>query len=164
MKHRNHTDAARARLAWSACGALLAICAGCSGEQPAPVATAPAAAPAVSADVYIVRGEVATLPAPERPTRGFYVHHEAIDNFRGSHGTIIGMDAMTMLFPLDDPALLEGLAVGDKVELTYEVNWHGEPMQRVTALRRLPADTELVFRNARPPRGAEEPSGSDDAP
>jgi len=158
MNAKDYANVTRACFAWSICGVLLALCAGCSGEEPAPVAAAPAAAPDATADVYIVRGEVATLPPPERPTRGFYVHHEAIDDFRGSDGTIVGMDAMTMLFPLDDPALLEGLAVGDKVELTYEVNWHGEPMQRVTALRRLPADTELVFRNAHPPN-ATEPAG-----
>jgi hypothetical protein len=98
-----------------------------------------------------VRGEVTALPAADDPTRGFYVRHEAIDDFKAPDGSVLGMDAMTMQFPLDDPALLEGVEVGDKVELLYEVAWHGAPSQRITRLRKLPADTELKFRDARPP-------------
>jgi Cu/Ag efflux protein CusF len=97
-----------------------------------------------------VRGEVVGLPDPASPTVGFYVRHEAIDDFKAADGTIAGMDAMTMQFPLTDPSLLQGVNAGDKVELTYRVDWHGDPMQDVTVLRKLPPDTELVFREAEP--------------
>jgi Cu/Ag efflux protein CusF len=123
------------------------LCLGCGPEGLEADPATPAAAP----DVYVVRGEVVSLPGRDDPTRGFYVRHEAIDDFKGGDGAVLGMDAMTMRFPVDDPAVLEGIEVGDKVELTYEVNWHGEPMQRATRVLELPADTELVYRKARPP-------------
>jgi len=127
-------------------GVLLLACAlSCGGD--APTEAAPQSA---TANVYVVRGEVVGLPDPAHPTVGFYVRHEAIDDFKGAEGTIVGMDAMTMQFPPADPSLLEGVAVGDKVELTYRVDWHGDPMQIFTELRKLPPETELEFRSAEP--------------
>jgi Cu/Ag efflux protein CusF len=131
----------------------------CGRDAPDEPSESPAA-PAVNSDVYIVRGEVAALPASGDTTYGFQVRHEAIDDFRAADGTVLGMDAMTMQFPVYDPRLLEGVAVGDKVELTYEVNWHGEPIQRVSALRKLPSDTVLEFRKAEPPGPPPGPPGS----
>jgi hypothetical protein len=124
---------------------------GCSAGPEPPSGDAPeAAAPATAPDLYLVRGEVVSLPG-EGQAGGFRVRHEAIDDFKAADGTVIGMDSMTMRFPVADPALLDGLAVGDKVELRYEVDWDGDPMQQVTAIRRLPAETALVFRDALPP-------------
>lgn len=136
-----------------AAGLVLLLCA-CSGNgsAPEPAAGETTAAPeAPPADVYIVRGEVERLPGADDPARGFYVHHEAIDDFKASDGTVLGMDAMVMQFPLRDASLLEGIAVGDKVELTYEVNWHATPQQNVSSIAKLPAETELVYRAAQPP-------------
>jgi len=130
-------------------GVLLVSLPGCGGDDSATDAAQPAAA--AEPDHYTVRGEVTALPAADDPTRGFYVRHEAIDDFKAPDGSVLGMDAMTMQFPLDDPTLLDGVAVGDKVELTYEINWHCAPTQRVTRLRKLPPETELEFRDARPP-------------
>jgi Cu/Ag efflux protein CusF len=124
---------------------LLSCALSCGGEAPAD-----ATSQSTTASVYVVRGEVVGLPDPAYPTVGFYVRHEAIDDFRAADGTIAGMNAMTMQFPLTDPSLLQGVNVGDKVELTYLVDWHGEPMQDVTALRKLAPDTELEFRDADP--------------
>jgi Cu/Ag efflux protein CusF len=119
---------------------------GCGREAP-PAEPAATSAPA---DVYVVRGEVVRLPNADDGSGGFYVRHEAIDDFKAADGSVIGMDAMTMRFPLSDPALLDGLAVGDKVEITYEVDWHGQPMQQATKVTKLPPETELVFREANP--------------
>jgi hypothetical protein len=122
---------------------------GCGRDDPATDSAQPATA--TEPDRYTVRGEVTALPAADDPTRGFYVRHEAIDDFKAPDGSVLGMDAMTMQFPLDDPALLNGVAVGDRVELIYEVSWQGAPTQRVTGVRKLPPDTKLEFRDARPP-------------
>ena len=130
---------------------------GCSGgSEPPPKSAAAAAEPARTPDVYLVRGEVVALPG-ENQAGGFRVRHEAIDDFKAADGSVAGMDSMTMRFPVSDPALLDGLAVGDKVELRYEVDWGGDPMQQVTAVRRLPADTELVFRDADVPETPQTP-------
>jgi hypothetical protein len=93
---------------------------------------------------------VVRLPDSADSGVGFYVRHEAIDDFKDTEGAVVGMDAMTMQFPLSDPSLLEGLAVGDKVELTYLVDWQGDPMQDVGAVTRLSPEVELEFREARP--------------
>jgi Cu/Ag efflux protein CusF len=114
---------------------------GCGRETAQPESAPPTAA----IDVYVVRGEVVELPDMDSAAGGFYVRHEAIEEFKAADGTVVGMDAMTMRFPLRDPALLDGISVGDKVELTYEVNWHGQPMQQATRVVKLPADTELNF-------------------
>lgn len=124
---------------------LLLLFAACGGTAPGDGASSAGD----SAEIYVVRGEVVGLPDPRQPAVGFYVRHEAIDGYKDADGTVVGMDAMTMQFPLSDPSLLEGVAIGDKVELTYVVDWHGDPLQNVSALSKLPADVELEFREAR---------------
>jgi hypothetical protein len=137
--------------------ALIAIaCGGGAADDPGDPGSA-ATAPGAQADRYAVRGEVVSLPASPDSGTGFYVRHEAIDDFKDADGNVVGMDAMTMQFPLSDPSLLEGVAVGDKVELVYLVDWHGGTMQDVGAVTLLSPDVELEFREARPP--TDEPEG-----
>lgn len=101
--------------------------------------------------VYTVRGLVRDLPNPQRPGSEFSVHHEAIDDFVGIRGEVVGMSSMTMPFPVADGIDLDGVAVGDPVEITMEIDWDGDPPVLVTAVRELPAGTPLEFRKARPP-------------
>lgn len=101
---------------------------------------------------YTVRGKIAQVPVPGRPQTEFQVHHEAIDNFADAEGKVVGMGAMVMGFPLGPGVTLDGLAVGDMVELTFPVWWKdGAPDYFVTAIRKLPPETTLEFRPAKPP-------------
>lgn len=111
-----------------------------------------AAAPAPASDVreYTVRAEVVGLPAPHAGKQELVVRHEAIDDFVDASGAAVGMGAMVMPFDLAPSVSLDGVRPGDKVELRLAVGW-SPPVLRVDALRKLPADTALEFRAARPP-------------
>jgi hypothetical protein len=126
---------------------LLAVCLGTfivvkminsKGANPAPPPQA-----ATSADsTWTIRGRVTSLPLP--PTLSLIIHHEAIPGFTDAQGTVIGMEEMEMSFPFLAPGvLLDGINVGDPVEATMEMRWTAEPRFLITAVRRLPADTQL---------------------
>lgn len=100
---------------------------------------------------YTVRGEVKELPDPEDPLSGLYIRHEAIDGFVGMDGEVQGMDSMTMPFPAAEDLTFEGIEPGNKIEFTLEVNYDADPVFQVTEMFKLPDDTELVLRSARPP-------------
>lgn len=118
-----------------------------------PQESAPTSPPAV----YIVRGQVEDLPDPARPMSTFDLHHEAIDNFVGSDGTI-GMNAMSMTFPLAEGVSVNHLAKGDIVQVVFEVQWRPVIRYHVTKVTKLPADTKLEFRAARPAEPSAPPS------
>ena len=96
-------------------------------------------------DVYRVRGVVRQLPAADRAPRELAVRHEAIPQFKSSDGEVVGMESMTMSFPLADPGLADGLAVGDKIEMEFEVRWEGGNPLSITAVEKLPPETPLAF-------------------
>lgn len=113
-------------------------------------ALAASAADAAAHDRYTVRGIVRGRPADARPgsDRPITILHQAIPEFRDRDGEVTGMMAMAMPFLVGaelDPAALDGLAVGDKIEFTFEVDWAAALPTRVVALTKLPADTELKF-------------------
>lgn len=130
---------------------------GCDSRTPSPT-------PSASADpgrTYTVRGIVVELP-DGRPQSAFRLRHEAIDDFVDGSGRTVGMGAMIMEFALDPAVSVVGLAKGDVVALTFTVWWKGQaparyPDYRVTKVERLPADTPLEFRAARPPTAPPEP-------
>lgn len=109
-------------------------------------------APAVPA-TYEVRGLVRQLPRPDHPRPEILVHHEAIPDFRDDQGKTVGMEAMSMAFPVD-PALAADFSVGDKVAFELEVAWDGSPPVRIVGLEKLPEDTRLDFSKL-PPSGDE---------
>jgi hypothetical protein len=116
----------------------------------------PAAAPTDGSDssgthVYTVRGQIEELPDPEDPLSGLYIRHEAVDDWIGIDGEVQGMDSMTMPFPVAEDVTFEGIEPGDKVTFTLEVDYDADPAVQVTGVRKLPDDTELEFRSARPP-------------
>lgn len=98
--------------------------------------------PEAPAAQYTVRGEIKSLPAPDGDPV-VYVHHEAIPTFVTREGQQRGMMSMSMPFGVTDGVSLAGLAPGDKVELTFAVHWDQNPPTRLTAIRKLPADTAL---------------------
>lgn len=93
--------------------------------------SAPAAPPAT----YEVSGELLRLPTPGKTE--VLIRHEAIPGFRDEAGKEVGMDAMTMPFPLASGVSVEGLTVGDKVSFTLETRWEldREPV-RITRIAR----------------------------
>ncbi|HTQ81191.1 MAG TPA: copper-binding protein [Thermoanaerobaculia bacterium] len=101
---------------------------------------------------FQVRGRVAQLPTANDPASQFMIQHEAVDSFVDRQGKVVGMDSMTMPFPLASGVSLAGLAVGDPVAFTLRVHWGGTPPIRITELHKLPAGTPIVFREAHPPR------------
>ena len=117
---------------------LITISASCSREPEAPP------------EIYRVRGLVRQLPAPNKTHGDVLVKHEAIPSFKDADGNIVGMETMSMPFPLADIALLTGVEVGDKVDMEFEVNWHGGNPLRVTAIEKLPEGTSLAFEDAEP--------------
>lgn len=104
--------------------------------------SAPSAAPPDAS--YTVRGEIVRLPPA--PGGEILIRHEAIPDFRGMNGEIVGMDAMTMPFPLAPEAKLDGLAVGDRVEFLLELRWQdARSPVAVARIAKLPAGTALDF-------------------
>jgi hypothetical protein len=108
---------------------------------------------------YEVRGQVSSVPDPGDPLSNLVIRHEAIDGFVGMDGEVVGMDSMSMPFPVAEDLDLAGLEAGDKVSFTFEVDWDGDPAYQVTRIEELPAETEIEYRKARPPAAAEAAAG-----
>ncbi len=123
--------------------AALGGCPGTSGDSAGDAA-------ASELRVYPVRGLLRSLPEPESERPEILVRHEAIDDFVGINGEVVGMDSMSMPFPLAPGLDLSGVAPGDKVLLRLEVDWAADEPARVTAIEKLDPESELEFRAARP--------------
>ncbi len=121
---------------------VAAVAFACGGDAPE------ADEAVVEAATYTVRGRV--LEMPSAPGEELRIEHEAIDAFVDYRGEVVGMDAMTMSFPLAEGAAGDVVA-GDIVEFELRVDWNAEPLSSVSRLTKLPPETELVFRAAEPP-------------
>ena len=122
--------------------------AACGGGEPAPSAdTEMATEDSTASDkmAYTVRGEVTQLPDPSVEGSELMVRHEPIPDFKNAKGEVVGMDTMTMPFPVSEDVSLDGIAVGDKVELTFEVQFQPATSFVTTEVAKLPLDTELDF-------------------
>lgn len=103
---------------------------------------------------YTVRAEVLRLPDPEKPNPTLAIRHEAIDGFVDQHGTVVGMDAMVMFFPVAPSAPTGNLAVGDPVSVRFTVVYRRDSVSvTLDEVELLPAGTELRFGRANPRRG-----------
>jgi Cu/Ag efflux protein CusF len=94
----------------SAAALLLLLAAACGSDKPA-----------APPERYEVKGEIMRLPSAEKPE--VLIRHEAIPTFKDEAGKVVGMEAMTMPFALAEGVVADGLATGDAVEFTLEVNW-----------------------------------------
>ncbi|HEX5714921.1 MAG TPA: copper-binding protein [Thermoanaerobaculia bacterium] len=106
-----------------------------------------------SGRTYTVRGQVTQLPDPDNPGTGLFLNHEAVDDFVSRDGEVVGMDPMTMSFLVDEEVPLEGIGVGDVVEVKLHVDWGGETtpgVAEIVEIRELPPGTKLVYRAAQP--------------
>ncbi|HYG70643.1 MAG TPA: copper-binding protein [Anaeromyxobacteraceae bacterium] len=122
--------------------ALTLLATGCQKE---------AAPPGGAVHRYTVRGEVVQLR--DGPPRELMLRHEAIDDFVDRTGAVVGMNAMTMPFPVEAALPLDGIAPGDKVRVRFSMDWEKSRMA-VESVEELPPDTALEFRKARPPAAA----------
>ncbi|MBB6430719.1 copper-binding protein [Algisphaera agarilytica] len=132
-------------LAFPALSLGLVFSTGCSdsGPQSGPEAV-DSAEP--TSTTYVVRGVISTLPYPDNPASSLNVKHEAIPDFVDAQGKTVGMDTMTMPFPVADDLDLSSFSVDDKVEVTFVVTWGGEDQGwTATQLSPLPEDAELDF-------------------
>jgi hypothetical protein len=105
-----------------------------------------------SGRIYTVRAQVVQLPDPANPGTGLTLSHEAIDDWTSRSGEVMGMDPMSMPFPVGEGVSLAGIQAGDVVEVKLRVDWGGDPEVAITEVRKLPAGTKLVFRAANPPK------------
>jgi len=90
---------------------------------------------------YTVRGIVKGLP--NKGLAQANIHHEAIPSFVGRSGEVDGMMSMSMSFGVGEGVSLADIAVGDKVEFSFEVAWSSKPPLTLTKISKLPADTEI---------------------
>jgi Cu/Ag efflux protein CusF len=137
-------------LRWAASLALALLAA--AGSDRASAAPSPQAPPVKR---YVLRAEIVRLP--DGPDAYLTLRHEAVDDFTNETGEVVGMNSMVMPFPVEKKVSLDGLAVGDKVEVTMAVDW-GEGYFQLERVQKLPRSTKLHFGKARKggqPRPAE---------
>ena len=110
--------------------------------------TPPTAEPVDQVVAYTVRGRITEVPEEGRPASEFAIRHEPIPSFL-SGGEVVGMASMTMPFPLKEGVSIDGLSVGQAVEMTFEVTYDHESKSPInvqaTKITPLPKDTVLVF-------------------
>jgi hypothetical protein len=121
--------------------ALLVLLAACS---------APAPSGGEAPRGYTVRGELVAPPSPVTAGTQLLVRHEAIPDFVDAAGKVVGMEAMVMPFDVAPAVLPKDLAVGDKVELRFTMDWK-VPRLQVVRVERLPPGTPLRFGSERAP-------------
>jgi Cu/Ag efflux protein CusF len=95
---------------------------------------------AAPAATYTVRGVLKSMPDDKGAVS---IHHEAIPDFATQQGKATGMASMTMSFGVDSKVSLDGFAAGDKAKFTLAVDWQRKPAIYVTAVSKLPAETQL---------------------
>jgi hypothetical protein len=102
-------------------------------------ASAPAAGP-----THTVRGRVMALPVPGDPSSAFSLFHETIPDWLRPDGSR-GMNAMVMPFPLARGVSIDGIAVGDAVEVVVKQYTTGPLPYETVAVKRLPEGTPLTL-------------------
>lgn len=98
--------------------------------------------------IYTVRGVIDSLPETGRPASEFRVMHEPIDDYKDKDGIIVGMGTMVMGFGIPDNEFLDGFAIGDKVEFTWEVRPRTFPKDIIVDMTKLPPDAQMRFGKA----------------
>ena len=105
--------------------------AACSNAEPTPE---PEPEPETAeVQTFVVRGIFARA---EQEGQAMHVRHEEIQGF---------MASMAMNFRLDNPAEIDGLEYGDKIEFTLVVD--GDLDMHASQIKKLPPETELDLGN-----------------
>ena len=108
---------------------------------------------------YTTRAIVLSLPG-DRVTQEFIVHHEEIPDYRSINGSV-GMNEMAMPIPVPDRSVLEGISVGDKVELTFGEHFKPDHKMGLISIKKLPGDTAMNLGETTP--GASPQATSEEA-
>ncbi|WP_432797321.1 copper-binding protein [Poriferisphaera sp. WC338] len=108
-----------------------------SAGAKAVVASAP-----IATETYTVRGELVEMKDAKGRIK---VKHEAIPTFKSKKGDVVGMNSMTMLFPVGEGVLLDSYAKGNKIEMKMVVDWNTTGVYYISEIKKLPADTKLAF-------------------
>jgi Cu/Ag efflux protein CusF len=111
-------------------------------DEPKSPASGGTGVPASTPTKYTVRGIIKQLPVEGDPRTAFMVHHEAIPGFQ-KDGKVIGMAEMTMAFPLGPGVTLDGLRVGQKIELDLEVIERPSVRYYASRVVPLPGETKI---------------------
>jgi Cu/Ag efflux protein CusF len=77
------------------------------------------------------------LPGNGRASNEIIVKHEPIPNYRDEAGNVVGMMAMTMPFYLAEATKIEGINVGDSIELIVEQRLKPKFSEQVVAVKKL---------------------------
>ena len=93
---------------------------------------------------YTVRGAIENL-AESKGKPVVLIHHEAIPDFVDGYGEKRTMHSMAMAFGLEPGVSTEGVAVGDKVEVTFVVDRERYPTFHISSLRKLAPETALTL-------------------
>lgn len=94
---------------------------------------------------YSVRGVIRQVrPALDGKTQ-LSILHEAIPDFVGITGEVVGMKSMTMPFTVADDVDLTGFEPGSRVQIQLSVDWDRAEPGLITAIETLPEDVLLSF-------------------
>jgi len=103
----------------------------------------PADAPAPA--TYEVRGVIRQVREVGDNKTQLFIHHEAVPEFVGIQGDVVGMKSMTMPFTVAESVDLTGIEPGSKVHFELAVDWSLSEPGVITAIETLPEDTVLTF-------------------
>lgn len=102
------------------------------------------------ADVYRVRAIVRQLPVADQPGSELHLQHEEIPSFRNVAGERVGMNSMTMPFPVADDVDMSSVEIGDRIEVDLKVDWDGSPPVEILSIDELSPGTVLDFEDDLP--------------
>ena len=114
---------------------------GCGGSAtPEPEAPPPAN--------YEVRGVVRQIREVAEGKTQLSILHEAIPDFVGIKGDVVGMKSMTMPFTVAESVDLTGIEPGARVRFELSVDWDRTDPALITSLGLLPPNTVLGFESS----------------
>ena len=111
---------------------------GCGGSSDSSVETPDPA-------VYLVRGVIRQVRQADDGKTQLSVLHEAIPDFVGIDGDVVGMKSMTMPFTVASSVDLTGYQPGSRVQFELAVDWNRTDPALITTIEILPDDTVLSF-------------------
>ncbi len=100
------------------------------------VALSATIAKADEAYTFKVQGVVKGLPGQGLGKDEILIKHQEIPEYRDESGKVVGMMAMTMPFYLTPGLTLDGIAVGDQVELRVEQRLKPEFSEKVVEIKK----------------------------
>lgn len=89
---------------------------------------------------YEARGVVRGVTDGDGATRReILIAHEEIPGFVSSTGETVGMQAMTMPFPVAEGVEVGDLEIGDRIRFRFVVDWDASPYYQVVEIEELAA-------------------------